>query len=121
MNWDYISGYFDGEGSAYITNQNRAYLTWANTNLESLETMKDFMGVGNIRQSHKGERSWYTLAVWRVDDLRKVVPELQARCIIKLPTLTKVWEHSKDKVAKPQKRRQSSGTTEVYDGRPKRG
>lgn len=70
--------------------------------MERFEEIQKFIDGGKLRQNTNGERIWYELAFWRVDDLKRIIPELQSRCIIKSNALEKVWHHSKDKRANPQ-------------------
>jgi hypothetical protein len=100
VNWDYIAGYFDGEGSVCL--HPRSYrIEWANTHLESLEAMRSFMGnVGWIRgQSRGGHRKVYHFLIANLTQLRAVLPELAQRCIIKREALELLGEHIKGRKA----------------------
>jgi len=86
MNWSYVTGFFDGEGSASIRREgsNRwftARLSFANTNLQSLKDIQAFINCGNIiRQGRKKPhyRTVYRLDIWRWRDVRRV-----ARCMLR--------------------------------------
>lgn len=51
MNWDYIAGLFDGEGSLYLRDDpkdTRLCLKISNCHLETLEEVRRFLGYGQI-------------------------------------------------------------------------
>lgn len=57
MTWEYIAGFFDGEGS--ITNNKKGFrITIAQANFEVLEQIKNFTGIGNIFKNKKRENHW---------------------------------------------------------------
>ena len=47
MNWDYLAGFLDGEGSIIIKPP-RVRLYISNTNKEVLEKIRDFVKCGNV-------------------------------------------------------------------------
>lgn len=90
MDWGYVAGYFDGEGSVrfkaapsrpdYIL----VGLEWANTHLGSLEAMRDFMGCGRIQESAQGRnKPVYHLQIQRVEDVLRVGEQMLPHLIIK--------------------------------------
>lgn len=93
MTWEYISGYFDGEGTVYIAPPHgksvNCQFVWHNNNLESLEEMYYFMRVGRIkgRKLRAGYTQQYILVVSKRSEMLKILPFLKANCIIKLPRL----------------------------------
>lgn len=98
VTWDYVCGYFDGEGTAGFnkrgpnTPKRSARLTWYNTHRESLDAIHQFLGCGILDTKRKipNRLQQYALRVNRVDDLRRVIPEMIPRCIIKRPALEDV-------------------------------
>jgi hypothetical protein len=52
MNWDYVAGFFDGEGCAIIREHKRNFVTaeleFSNTNRPVLDEIQSFIGVGKI-------------------------------------------------------------------------
>jgi len=91
MTWDYVAGFFDGEGSATILTR-RLCLSMSNTDLAALEAIRDFIGCGSIRQLTLRNRPahhkpCFILEVGRVADLARVVPELLPRSIVKRSVL----------------------------------
>lgn len=57
MNWSYIAGLFDGEGSAY-SNKRRSYFAIVNCNKEVLEKIQGFVGRGSIYVSKRNLDKW---------------------------------------------------------------
>jgi hypothetical protein len=98
MNWDYVAGYFDGEGSAGVYGPSMATyrVAFHNTHIESLKRIHSFLGCGRLlrrRPGVLGKKTPYVLAINKIADLRKVIPPLLERCIIKVPALKKVLAH----------------------------
>ena len=57
MNWSYIAGFIDGEGSIVKRKYGFA-ISIPQTNLEVLEEMKEFIGYGNIYKLTKRKSHW---------------------------------------------------------------
>lgn len=95
MDWGYIAGYFDGEGTAgaYRNGRDRGVhcsLVWHNTHRASLDAMRAFIGCGTVRQRKKKKDSYrpmYGLHIERRQDMLRVIPELIERCIVKSEVL----------------------------------
>jgi hypothetical protein len=92
MDWSYIAGYFDGEGSVRFKappsrpNYVLTSLSWSNTHLESLEAIQAFIGCGHIQ--HKLLKYGYTkqghqLIVNRSEDVLRVGDQMLPHLIIK--------------------------------------
>jgi hypothetical protein len=118
VTWDYVAGFFDGEGSAgvYVYRRNdrpveretkSGRIIFSNTDLACLEAIQKFIGAGNIYELRQKRTSvqtnvpCYSLVVYRIADLRRIIPELLQRCRIKGPALTEVLTHIEDKIAVP--------------------
>jgi len=57
MNWSYIAGFFDGEGS--VTHNGKGYrITVPQTNEDVLNKIRDFAGVGHVIKLRKREIHW---------------------------------------------------------------
>jgi len=85
MNWDYIAGFFDGEGS--ITNTRDRYrVTISQTNLQALEAIQKFAKVGFViivtkRQSH-WKQSWvYYIA--KQEDMLRFLKAIAPKLVVK--------------------------------------
>jgi hypothetical protein len=85
MDWSYIAGYFDGEGTANIV-PNHGHDSWkfsivfSNTNLESLEAMRKFSGdLGAIytydrkRPDPEGGQEWKISHMWSIQAHEQVL------------------------------------------------
>jgi len=90
MDWQYIAGYFDGEGHVSLHQTGRGdrthALLWHNTNLDSLRAMQSFMDAGSIktRPPHGlGKKTGYILSITRKVDLLRVLDELIPHLLIK--------------------------------------
>ena len=60
MNWSYIAGFFDGEGS--VAHNGKGFrITIAQTDLEILNLIKDFTGVGHVIEVTKRKKHWKKL------------------------------------------------------------
>ena len=58
MNWSYIAGFFDGEGSITHNNGTGFRITIPQTNEEVLVVMRDFIGFGSIIKLKKRQLHW---------------------------------------------------------------
>jgi len=85
MDWNYIAGFFDGEGS--ISNfKGRYRITLPQTNLEVLEEIRKFTKVGFIiivtkRQSHWKQEWVYYIA--KQEDTLKFLKAIAPKLIVK--------------------------------------
>lgn len=94
MTWDYVAGFFDGEGSLVFPNAKnrpRSYppvLSISQVDRRPLDGLRDFIGDGKVelreqsRTAH-GHRPIHVYTLSRVATLRRVLPELARRCIVK--------------------------------------
>lgn len=90
MSWEYIAGYFDGEGHVSLCMTGRGIrarsLMWANTNRESLEAMRSFMGVGRVvarKKSRPHYKQPYELKIGKKSELLHVLNGMECHLIIK--------------------------------------
>lgn len=64
MNWDYIAGFFDGEGSVSLSyrksgNLKNVLLSITQCQLDVLQQIRDFVGEGKIDVNHhQGSKNW---------------------------------------------------------------
>jgi hypothetical protein len=101
MNWAYVSGYFDGEGCAGIykvasrsPEYRRCEINFANTHLESLQAIQEFMGCGKIRPRKRmpNTKQQYSLVVGKRADLVRIIPLILEHSIIKADKLREVYD-----------------------------
>jgi hypothetical protein len=89
MNWDYVAGFFDGEGSLTFIRKRRGHaLRWqvANTNHEVLTRMQSFLGCGHIYTKQVDARMTkplYNLSVFKLRDVSEILKHLSNRCVVK--------------------------------------
>lgn len=59
MDWNYIAGFFDGEGTISCFGKHKVVrVVISQTNQEVLDKIKDFTGVGNVIKETKRESHW---------------------------------------------------------------
>lgn len=91
MTWDYVAGFFDGEGNVFF-NERTQRIAMHNTDLAVLHEIRDFMGCGKIRSMSPSNRPahWkecFKLEVQKLDDLARVIPEIVSRSHVKADAL----------------------------------
>jgi hypothetical protein len=92
MSWQYIAGYFDGEGTVnhYRTKSGARTrsLAWYNTHRESLEAMCSFMGVGRVIErtnfsGYGGKKRAFVLVITNKDGLVVALDGMTPHLLIK--------------------------------------
>lgn len=93
ITWEYIAGYFDGEGSVGVYTKNRrAVVIFTNSHRESLERIQQFIDAGKMIRRKGTNKPVYNLRIDRVAELQRILPELIQRCVIKRGQLESVLE-----------------------------
>jgi hypothetical protein len=86
MNWDYFSGFIDGEGSI-IFNPPRIRLYISNTNKEVLEQIKNFVGCGSVFEvKRKMKENWKKQYGWTIcshENVLRILKNIKKKLIIK--------------------------------------
>jgi len=95
MNWDYIAGFIDGEGS--IVKRREGYnLLISQANFEVLDNIRTFVGCGHIYPLKKRKKHWKDAWVYSAGGYREthhvlfhvadklVVKKKQARTVVKV-------------------------------------
>lgn len=97
MNWNYVAGFFDGEGSVTVrTHQHgKDYfsLLFYNTHLPTLRTLRAFLHCGSILKSCGGKGHQKQVWVLKINRQRQnlsIAKQLVNRTIIKRPKLRKL-------------------------------
>lgn len=89
IDWGYVAGFFDGEG--HVRWPSSIGLEFSNTNNVLLDRIQRFMMAGRIymnrRRNPRSGKNAYVLVVQRIEELRRVVPEMVARTFIKRDAL----------------------------------
>ena len=100
MDWSYVAGYFDGEGSVCHHANGRGRkttgLAWYNSHRKSLEMIRDFMSAGHLRErpirSHQ-KAPVCVLTVSRRSDLLRVLDEMIPHLIVKREAAERLREY----------------------------
>ena len=114
MNWSYIAGFFDGEGS--LTHNGIGFrITIPQTNEEVLNEIKDFTGVGNVIKLRKREVHWKDAWLYYIASkkdvrifLKKMIPYLiikKKSAIAAIPCLEKQLVEMRNKKILHDKRK----------------
>jgi len=86
MNWDYLAGFIDGEGSIIIKPP-RVRLYISNTNKKVLEEIKDFLKCGSVFEvKRKIKENWKKQYGWTIclhQDVLRILKNLNGKLIIK--------------------------------------
>jgi hypothetical protein len=65
MTWQYIAGFFDGEGSLCLSN-GRYFLSISQTNEEVLVAIREFAGVGRVHKVTKRKQHWRDAWIYQI-------------------------------------------------------
>lgn len=87
MNWDYIAGFIDGEGSIIIKPP-RVRIYIGNTNREVLNEIKEFLKCGRVYEINMKNKSkkWKKQYGWTIcfhQDVLRILKNLRFRLIVK--------------------------------------
>jgi len=111
MNWAYIAGYFDGEGTVNHYQSTQGHWTrglhWYNNHVESLNLMQMFMGVGRVSTRPRGfnslgKETQYALAVTDKLGMVHVLDHILPHLIIKRERAQALRDHLDAVRATPQ-------------------
>lgn len=95
MNWDYIAGFFDGEGCLTVANRKRGGIKYqisiSQCQKEVLEEIKNFTKVGNVYEAnHRGNRNWkpvwkkaFSFRISKRKDILFFIENIKDRIIVK--------------------------------------
>lgn len=85
MNWDYIAGFFDGEGS--LVRHGKGFrISISQANKEILEEIRDFTGIGHICEITKRKPHWsdsWIYFIAKQSDVYKFVKRAEPRLVLK--------------------------------------
>ncbi|MEK7664444.1 MAG: LAGLIDADG family homing endonuclease [Patescibacteria group bacterium] len=103
MNWSYVAGFFDGEGSVARNNGLGFRITIPQTNEEVLKLIRNFVGFGFIIKVKKRESHWkdsWTYYIASKKDvyyfLKQVLPYLIVKRDIALEAINKLEKQLSD-------------------------
>jgi len=87
MNWQYIAGFFDGEGSINVTRRGKPTIFYrvdmSQKYPEALEAIQEFLGYGIIYHRYDGKRNIYELRINRKSDIIDFVTHVLPYSIVK--------------------------------------
>ena len=88
MDWSYVAGFFDGEGSVGKPREGTIQLRFCNNDKPVLEDIRNFIACGQIylvgKSGQRGHKNnYYQLIVSKHDDVLRIAEELVVRCRIK--------------------------------------
>lgn len=100
MNWDYLSGFIDGEGSIIIKPP-RVRLYISNTNKEILEKIKKFVKCGAVYEvKRKNKNKWRKQYGWTIchhKEVLRILKEIKDKLIIKKELCEKAISYIENK------------------------
>jgi hypothetical protein len=110
MNWDYIAGFFDGEGYVFVGN--RLLLSISQVNLSVLQEIQKFSGLGNIienndRQNKRWNENWqdsYIYQITKTTEVAEFLEHIQEKVIVKKPKLEQALKQFEVIMDRRQKR-----------------
>lgn len=79
MDWRYIAGFIDGEGTIFIKN-NRFRINVTQTNKEVLQAIKNFANCGNVAEITKRKAHWKDCWVYYISNKKDIFEFLTKIC-----------------------------------------
>lgn len=104
MNWNYIAGYFDGEGSIWASRKGKGLkvtVAFSNTNKESLNKMCEYTKLGSVYPTYRRKQQphWKQAYLWEIQnhgDALKFIKKVMNLCIIKKKKLSSIKKQIKE-------------------------
>lgn len=110
MNWNYIAGFFDGEGS--ITKNGKGYrITISQTNFKVLNSIKNFLGFGNIFKEKKRKEHWkdsWVFYIAKQDEVLLFLKKIRFLIIVKEKEVARAIKDLNKIVRKINKKKEKS-------------
>lgn len=113
ITWGYVAGFFDGEGCVYIHHAKR-FIIFTNASLRALREIQAFLKAGRIYRKHpdsQRRKTCYWLHILAVEDLRRIVPKLIARCYVKDRQLVRLQKAIKGRMANGRRKHEGVAFT----------
>lgn len=84
MNWEYLTGFFDGEGCCNIYKDRHVFIQISNTDLRVLKEIQDFLKAGKIRSKQRERKKLcYDLIIHRWQDCLRIAENILPYSIVK--------------------------------------
>lgn len=99
LNWNYIAGFFDGEGNIHIANTRMVRIFMYQNTVEVLEEILYFLEKYDLSCKIKlrRNRNCYQLQVLKRDSVEKFLSHIVDRCIVKKDKVKEAIEFYKNK------------------------
>lgn len=101
MNWSYVTGFFDADGSIFIRGNKRVGLSFTNGHLETLTRIRKFLKLEHLKiRAHfptKGTKTAYLLAVGDHERVLAIAKKMIKYSVTKKHRLLEVISHIKNK------------------------
>lgn len=107
MDWRYIAGFFDGEGSV-TKNLSGFRITIPQTHRVILESIQSFTGIGSVTKQVKRRSHWHeswTYAISRQEHVYFFLKHVQPHIVVKKDKVTKVLRRLPRIIQKQRHRR----------------
>ena len=105
MNWSYIAGFFDGEGSFSIKN-GCVRISIPQTNEEVLNNIRNFVEAGNICKVSKRKSHWKDCWLYYITnqkDVYRFLMNIKGKIIVKKEAIEKNLPAIKEKIIENKK------------------
>jgi len=102
MNWNYIAGFFDGEGTINPCENNRYKVGITQANKKVLEEIQLFTKIGHIHSIKKRKSHWKNAWIYYIskqEDVYKFLNTISLRLIVKRKEILKIIPELKEKTA----------------------
>ena len=109
MNWQYIAGFIDGEGTIFIKN-NRFRITVTQTNKEVSMAIKDFALCGNVAEITKRKSHWndcWVYYVCNIEDIYNFLAMTLPFLIVKKEAALYALSYLKEELPKMRKKKEA--------------
>lgn len=95
ISWEYIAGFFDGEGCLSIKNRYKGIGYWTlgmtQKNIEVLETIQEFLGGGHIYK--KSDCDCWSYELYKQQHVRSILEKLLPYLIVKYDKALEVIQY----------------------------
>lgn len=108
MNWNYIAGFFDGEGTVNRCENDRYKIGITQTNKAVLEEIQQFSGLGYIHRIKKRKSHWkdaWLYYISKQEDVYKFLSRISNKSIVKRKTIIKILPELKGKIERMKKQK----------------
>lgn len=124
MNWEYLAGWFDADGSVRIVekkilrkdkpsyHRKYVYIQFANSSLDVIQAIRDFLGLKRLKITSEEascypdrKSDYHRLQITKRVDCTRILQELEPRCIAKKKDIRDALEFLKSLLPKRTKKK----------------